>query len=87
MCGGWAPSAGAWSPVANGACSPSAGAWCPSAGTWSPAAICFMIYTTNTGEALHRIIRKIIKQIYLSLMHNQKFWRQNAYGWKSIQAI
>jgi len=45
-----------------------------------------MIYTTNPVEALHRIIRKLIKgkaawvsdtalikQIYLSLMHNEKF--------------
>ncbi|MEZ4911463.1 MAG: hypothetical protein R2774_11465 [Saprospiraceae bacterium] len=43
-----------------------------------------MIYTTNPVEALHRIIRKIVKgkaawvsetallkQIYLSLMHNE----------------
>ena len=57
-----------------------------------------MIYTTNPVEALHRIIRKIIKgkaawvsdialtkQIYLSLMHNEKSWRRKAYGWKSIQ--
>ena len=57
-----------------------------------------MIYTTNPVEALHRIVRKIIKgkaawvsdtslmkQIYLSLMHNEKSWRKRAYGWKSIQ--
>ena len=57
-----------------------------------------MIYTTNSVEALHRIIRKIIKgkaawvsdtalmkQIYLSLMHNKKSWCRKAYGWKSIQ--
>ncbi len=57
-----------------------------------------MIYTTNPVETLHRIIRKLIKgkaawvsdtalikQIYLSLMHNQKSWRGNAYRWKSIQ--
>lgn len=57
-----------------------------------------MIYTTNPVEALHRIVRKIIKgkaawvsdtalmkQIYLSLMHNAKSWRRKAYGWKSIQ--
>lgn len=57
-----------------------------------------MIYTTNPVEALHRIIRKLIKgkaawvsdtalikQIYLSLMHNQKSWKKSAYGWKSIQ--
>jgi len=57
-----------------------------------------MIYTTNPVEALHRIIRKIIKskaawvsdtalmkQLYLSLMHNEKSWRRKAYGWKAIQ--
>lgn len=57
-----------------------------------------MIYTTNPVEALHRIIRKLIKgkaawvsdtalikQIYLCLMHNEKSWRRRAYGWKSIQ--
>lgn len=57
-----------------------------------------MIYTTNPVEALHRIVRKIIKgkaawvsdtalmkQIYLSLMHNEKSWKRKAYGWKSIQ--
>lgn len=57
-----------------------------------------MIYTTNPVEALHRIIRKIvkgkaawvsdtalIKQIYLSLMHNEKSWKRKAYGWKAIQ--
>jgi len=57
-----------------------------------------MIYTTNPVEALHRIIRKLIKgkaawvsdtalvkQLYLSLMHNEKSWRRKAYGWTSIQ--
>ena len=57
-----------------------------------------MIYTTNPVEALHRIVRKMIKgkaawvsdtalmkQIYLSLMHNEKSWRRRARGWKSIQ--
>jgi transposase-like protein len=57
-----------------------------------------MIYTTNPVEALHRIIRKLIKgkaawvsdtalvkQIFLALMHNEKSWRRRAYGWKSIQ--
>ncbi|MCB9331699.1 MAG: IS256 family transposase [Lewinellaceae bacterium] len=57
-----------------------------------------MIYTTNPVEALHRIIRKLIKgkaawvsdtalikQIYLCLMHNEKSWKRNALGWKSIQ--
>jgi len=57
-----------------------------------------MIYTTNPVEALHRIIRKLIKgkaawvsdsalikQIYLCLMHNEKSWKRNANGWKAIQ--
>lgn len=57
-----------------------------------------MIYTTNPVEALHRIIRKLIKgkaawvsdtallkQIYLCLMHNEKSWKKSAYGWKAIQ--
>ena len=57
-----------------------------------------MIYTTNPVEALHRVMRKLIKskaawvsqtalikQLYLSLMHNEKSWRRKAYGWKSIQ--
>jgi transposase-like protein len=57
-----------------------------------------MIYTTNPVEALHRIIRKLIKskaawvsdtalikQLFLALMHNEKSWRRTAYGWKSIQ--
>jgi putative transposase len=57
-----------------------------------------MIYTTNPVEALHRIIRKIIKgkaawvsetalvkQIYLALMHNEKSWKRTAYNWRSIQ--
>ena len=56
-----------------------------------------MIYTTNPVEALHRIVRKLIKgkaawvsdtalmkQIYLSLMHNEKSWKKNARGWKAI---
>lgn len=57
-----------------------------------------MIYTTNPVEALHRIIRKLIKgkaawssrtalikQLYLSLMQNKKSWKRKAYNWKSIQ--
>ena len=57
-----------------------------------------MIYTTNPVESLHRIIRKLIKgkaawvsrtalvkQIYMSLMHNEKSWKKRAYNWKSIQ--
>lgn len=57
-----------------------------------------MIYTTNPVEALHRVMRKLIKskaawvsataltkQLYLSLMHNQKSWKKRAYGWVQIQ--
>lgn len=57
-----------------------------------------MIYTTNPVEALHRIIRKLIKgkaawasdtalikQIYRCLMHNEKSWKRSAFGWKAIQ--
>lgn len=57
-----------------------------------------MIYTTNPVEALHRVMRKVtkskgawvnerglIKQLYLTLMHNQKSWKKNAYGWLSVQ--
>lgn len=57
-----------------------------------------MIYSTNPVEALHRIIRKfakakaawssevaLLKQIYLSLKHNEKSWKRQALGWKSIQ--
>ena len=57
-----------------------------------------MIYTTNPVEALHRVVRKIIKgkaawvsetalikQIYLSLMQNEKSWRRKAQNWKPIQ--
>ncbi len=57
-----------------------------------------MIYTTNPVEALHRIIRKMIKskaawvsdqalmkQMYLSLMHNEKSWKRKANGWRAVQ--
>lgn len=57
-----------------------------------------MIYTTNPVEALHRVIRKVtktkgawtnekalLKQIYLTLTHNEKSWKRKARGWKSIQ--
>ncbi len=57
-----------------------------------------MIYTTNPVESLHRIIRKmikgkaawvsdtaLIKQMFLTLMHNEKSWKRKARGWKSIQ--
>lgn len=57
-----------------------------------------MIYTTNPVEALHRVMRKLIKskaawvsetaltkQLYLSLMHNKKSWCKRAFGWTKIQ--
>ncbi|MBR9921497.1 MAG: IS256 family transposase [Bacteroidetes bacterium] len=57
-----------------------------------------MIYTTNPVEALHRIIRKLvkakaawvsdtalIKQVFLALQYNEKSWRKRARGWVSIQ--
>jgi len=57
-----------------------------------------MIYTTNPVEALHRVMRKLIKskaawvsetaltkQLYLSLMHNKKSWSKRAHGWTKIQ--
>ncbi|MEM7106544.1 MAG: IS256 family transposase [Bacteroidota bacterium] len=57
-----------------------------------------ILYTTNPVEALHRIMRKmvkskaawvsdqaLIKQLYLSLMYNQKSWRKKTYNWKVCQ--
>lgn len=57
-----------------------------------------MIYTTNPVEALHRIMRKLvktkaawvsetalIKQLYLSITKNEKSWTRKAYGWTAIQ--
>lgn len=57
-----------------------------------------MIYTTNPVEAVHRIVRKLIKgkaawssskglmkQLYLSLIHNEKSWRRKAYGWTEVK--
>jgi putative transposase len=57
-----------------------------------------LIYTTNPVEALHRVMRKVtkskgawsndkglLKQLYLTLMHNQKSWHKIAHGWNSIQ--
>jgi transposase-like protein len=57
-----------------------------------------MIYTTNPVEALHRIMRKLVKskaawasetallkQLYLSITRNEKSWKRKAYGWTSIQ--
>ncbi len=63
-----------------------------------PKALRRLIYTTNAVEALHRILRKLIKgkaawvsdtallkQIYLCLMHNEQSWKRNVQGWKAIQ--
>ena len=57
-----------------------------------------MIYTTNPVEALHRIMRKLIKskaawvsetallkQLYLSINRNEKSWKRKVHGWISIQ--
>ena len=57
-----------------------------------------IIYTTNPVEALHRIMRKVtkskgawssdkalLKQLYMTLMHNQKSWNKKAFNWKPIQ--
>lgn len=57
-----------------------------------------IVYTTNPVEAVHRILRKLlrgkasfpsdkalIKQLYLSLTHNEKSWRRRAFNWKSVQ--
>jgi putative transposase len=57
-----------------------------------------MIYTTNPVEALHRIMRKLVKskaawasetallkQLYLSITKNEKSWKRKAQGWISIQ--
>jgi putative transposase len=57
-----------------------------------------MIYTTNPVEALHRVMRKVtkskgawsndkglLKQLYLTLMHNKKSWNRNAFAWSPIK--
>jgi putative transposase len=57
-----------------------------------------MIYTTNPVEALHRTMRKLVKskaawvsetallkQLYLSMIKNEKSWKKRVYGWKAIQ--
>lgn len=57
-----------------------------------------MIYTTNPVEAVHRIMRKttkakgawtsdnaLIKQLYLTLMHNEKSWKRKAFNWTEVQ--
>lgn len=57
-----------------------------------------IIYTTNPVEAVHRIMRKttktkgawtsenaLIKQLYLTLTHNEKSWKRKAFSWTLIQ--
>ncbi len=57
-----------------------------------------MIYTTNSVEALHRLMRKVtkskgawtneqslIKQLYLTLQHNTKSWNRKVFHWSAIQ--
>ena len=59
-----------------------------------------IIYTTNPVKAVHRILRKLIKgkaawsseaglikQLYLSLMHNTKSWQRKANNCKKVQSI
>lgn len=56
-----------------------------------------VIYTTNTVEALHRILRKttktkgafvsdqaLEKQLYLTLQHSKKSWQRKTRGWPQI---
>ena len=63
-----------------------------------PVAMRKMIYTTNPVEALHRIMRKLIKskaawvsetaltkQLFLSINRNEKSWKKKAHGWTAIQ--
>ena len=63
-----------------------------------PSSMRKMIYTTNPVEALHRIMRKLVKskaawvsetallkQLYLSINKNEKSWKRKAYGWTAIQ--
>lgn len=57
-----------------------------------------MIYTTNPVEALHRVMRKVtkskgawsndkglLKQLYLTLKHNEKSWKRKAFNWIPIE--
>ena len=56
-----------------------------------------VIYTTNTVEALHKILRKttktkgafvndqaLEKQLYLTLQHSKKSWQRKTRGWPQI---
>jgi len=62
-----------------------------------PEAIRRAIYTTNVVEALHRTLRKatktkgafisesaLEKQLYLTLVHNQKSWKRKIRSWPDI---
>ncbi|HMM53327.1 MAG TPA: IS256 family transposase [Burkholderiaceae bacterium] len=62
-----------------------------------PEAVRRVIYTTNPVEALHRVLRKatktkgafisesaLEKQLYLTLVHNQKSWKTKVRGWPDI---
>lgn len=62
-----------------------------------PEALRRVIYTTNAVEALHRVLRKatktkgafisesaLEKQLYLTLVHNQKSWKKKVRGWPDI---
>lgn len=57
-----------------------------------------MLYTTNPVEALHRIMRKttkakgawssstgLLKQLFLSLKHNEKSWKTSVLNWNAVQ--
>lgn len=59
-----------------------------------------VIYTTNTVEALHRILRKttktkgsfvndqaLEKQLYLTLQHSVKSWQRKTRGWPQILRV
>jgi len=57
-----------------------------------------MVYTTNPVEAVHRVIRKLVKgkaawssqmaltkQLYLSLMQNERSWKRSVFAWQAVQ--
>ncbi len=58
------------------------------------------IYTTNAVEALHRCLRKttktkgafvteqaLEKQLYLTIMHNQRSWKRKVKGWSEMARV
>lgn len=62
-----------------------------------PQALRKAIYTTNTVEALHRVMRKatktkgafindqaLEKQLYLTLQYNKKSWHRKVHVWRPI---